>query len=123
MKETSGEVEGRSPNFDDRVNSLATLEKLETAMRLVEEAVKERPSLKELQIEPLMRSLATEVARFSGVVRMRLVTSAGFEQGRDRADQQPLKRSKKGRWSRRFPRLGWQQLACDQVGLYLSKWF
>ena len=58
MKETSSEMEGRSPNFDDRVNSLATFEKVDRAMRLVEEAVKERPFLKELQIEPLMRSLA-----------------------------------------------------------------
>lgn len=58
MKETSSELEARSPNFDDRANLLATFEKLEEAMRLVEAAVKERPSLKELQIEPLMRSLA-----------------------------------------------------------------
>lgn len=58
MKEASSEPEGRSPNFDDRASSLSTFEKIERAMRLVEEAVKERPSLKQLQIESLMRSFA-----------------------------------------------------------------
>lgn len=53
------------PNLDDRTKSLATFEKLERALRLVEEAVKEHPSLKDLQLEPLMLSLADGLRIFS----------------------------------------------------------
>ena len=46
------------PNVADRVGALAAFEKIEKAIQLIEEAVKERPSLKALQVDPLLRSLA-----------------------------------------------------------------
>ena len=58
MNETENEIEGEPPNLADRANALAVFEKIEKAIRLIDEAIKERPSLKVLQVEPLLRSLA-----------------------------------------------------------------
>ena len=43
---------------NDRANALLAFAKLEEAMRLIEEALKQRPSLDVLQLEPMLRSLA-----------------------------------------------------------------
>jgi len=58
MGEKSEMTEQDPHNLLDRANALATFEKIERAIELIEEAIKERPILKDLQMEPLLRSLA-----------------------------------------------------------------
>src|SRR3569833_1199027 len=57
--------ESASPNLDDRMKSLAAFEKLERAMQLVDEVIKEYPKLKDLQVGPLLRSFADGLKIFS----------------------------------------------------------
>ena len=65
MKSTLSENYDSFPNLSDRTKSLATFEKLELAMRLIEEATVEYPRLKELEIEPMMKSLLEGMHIFS----------------------------------------------------------
>lgn len=49
---------GEHPNLSNRANAMSAFEKLHGAIQLIEEALKERPSLEALQLEPLLRTLA-----------------------------------------------------------------
>ena len=46
------------PSLANRESELSAFEKLHRAIELIETAIKERPSLKALQLEPLIRTLA-----------------------------------------------------------------
>src|SRR5947209_155534 len=58
MVDAENDSEEGSPNLDERMSSLAAFEKLDKAIQLIEEALQQRPILKDLQVEPLLRSLA-----------------------------------------------------------------
>lgn len=58
MNESPDIGDDQHPNQSDRASSLEAFDKIELAMQLIDQAIKQRPILKDLQIEPLLRSLA-----------------------------------------------------------------
>ena len=58
MNGTNDELESPPASSGDRATFLAAFEKLERAFDLTEQAIKECPRLKTLQLDPLLRSLA-----------------------------------------------------------------
>ena len=52
MEENKDMGDGEPKNLAEQREALAAFDKLDCAIRLIEEAIKEQPILKELQMEP-----------------------------------------------------------------------